>query len=81
MKYLGFPCNSVDKESAHSAENLGSIPGLGISLQEGNGNPLQYPCLENPMDRGASWAAVNVVAKSRAQLRDKHTRIYENPSL
>ena len=41
----------------------GSIPGKGRFPGEGNGNPLQYPCLENPMDRGAWWAAVHVVAK------------------
>ena len=41
----------------------GSVPGLGRS-GEGNGNPLQYSCLENPMDRGAWWATVHVVAKS-----------------
>ena len=48
----GFPCGSVGKESACSAGGLGSIPGSGRSPGEGNGNPLQYPCLENPMDRG-----------------------------
>ena len=63
-----FPCSSVDKESACSAGDPGSIPGLGRSLGEGNGNPLQYPCLENLMDRGAWWAAVHGVAKSRARL-------------
>ena len=44
---------SAGKESACNAGYLGSIPGLGRSLGEGNGNPLQYYCLENPMDRGA----------------------------
>jgi len=44
--------------------SLGSIPGLGISPGEGNGNPLQYSCLENPVDRGAWWATVHGVAKS-----------------
>ena len=66
----GFPCSSVDKESACSAGDLGLIPGLGRSPGEGNGNPLQYPCLENLLDRGAWWAAVNGVAKSRARLSD-----------
>ena len=42
----------------------GSVPGLGRSPGEGNDNPLQYSCLENPMDRGAWWATVHVVAKS-----------------
>ena len=48
----------------------GSIPGLGRSPGEGNGNRLQYSCLENPMDGGAWWAAVHGVAKSRTQLTD-----------
>ena len=60
-----FPCSSVGKESACSVEDLGSTPGFGRSPGEGNGNPLQYPCLENLMDRGASWAVVHGVAKSR----------------
>ena len=63
-----LPCSSVSKESACSAGYLGSIPGLGRSLGEGNGIPLQYPCLENLMDRGDWWAAVHGVAKSRARL-------------
>ena len=65
---MGFPCSSVSKESASSAGDPGLIPGLEISPGEGNGNPLQYSCLENLMDRGAWWAAVYGVAKSRAQL-------------
>ena len=63
---LGFPYSSVGKESACSAGDPGSIPGLGRYPGEGNGNPLQYPCLENLRDRGAWWAAVPGVAKSRA---------------
>ena len=51
--HLGFPRSSVGKESACKAEELGSIPRLGRSPREGNGNPLQYSCLENPMVRGA----------------------------
>ena len=46
------------------------IPGLGRSPGEGNGNPLQYSCLDNPMDRGAWWAILHGVAKSRTRLRD-----------
>ena len=65
---LGFPCSSVNKESACSAGDLGSIPGLGRSPGEGNGNPLQYPCLENLMDRGAWWAVVHGVTKITAKL-------------
>ena len=67
---MGFPCSSVDKESACSAGDPGSIPGLGRSPGEGNGNPLQYPCLENLMDRGAWCAAVHGVTKSWARLSD-----------
>ena len=55
---------SEDKESAHNAGHLGSIPGLGRSPGERNGNPLQYPCLDNSMDRGAWWATVPGVTKS-----------------
>ena len=66
----GFPCSSVSKESACSAGNPGSIAGWGRSPGNGNGKPLQYPCLENPMDRGAWWAAVHAVAKSWAQLNE-----------
>ena len=52
----GFPGGSEVKASACNAGNLGSIPGSGRSPGEGNGNPLQYSCLENPMDGGAWWA-------------------------
>ena len=48
-----FPGGSDGKVSAYNAEDPGSIPGSGRSPREGNGNPLQYSCLENPMDRGA----------------------------
>ena len=50
---FGFPCSSVSKESACTAGDPGSILGLGRSPGEGNGNPLQYSCLENSMDGGA----------------------------
>ena len=66
------PCSSVDflggsdsKESACNAGDMGSISGLGRSPGEGNGYPLQYSCLENPMDGEAWWATVHGVAKSR----------------
>ena len=65
-----FPGGSEVKASARNAGELGSIPGLGRSPGEGNGNPLQYSCLENPMDGGAWWATVHGVAKSRTQLSD-----------
>ena len=61
----GFPGGSDGKESAYSAGDLGSIPGSGRALGEGHGNPLQYSCLENSMDRGARQATVHRVAKSR----------------
>ena len=64
------PCSLVSKESACNAGDLGSMPGLGRSPGEGNGNPLQYPCLENPTDRGAWWAAVHGVPKCWARLSD-----------
>ena len=59
-------CSSVGKEFACSARDPGSIPGLGRSPGEANGNLLQYPCLENLMDRGAWWAAVHGVTESWA---------------
>ena len=63
---MGFPGGSEEvKVSACNAGDLVSIPGLGRSSGEGNGNPLQYSCLENPMDRKAWWATVHGVAKSR----------------
>ena len=59
MKERSFPGGSEGKESACSARDLGSIPGLGRSPGEGNGNPLQYFCLGNPMGRGAWWPTVS----------------------
>ena len=53
MTTSDFPGGSDGKASAYNARDLGSIPGSGRSPGEGNGNPLQYSCLENPMDRGA----------------------------
>ena len=61
---MGFPCSSVGKESACNAGDPGSIPGSRRSSREGNGYPLQYPCLENPIDRGAWQAIVHVIAES-----------------
>ena len=62
---IGFPGGSEGKVSACNAGDLGLIPGSGRSPGEGNGNPLQYSCLENPMDKGAWNATVHGVAKSR----------------
>ena len=58
------PANAGDLRDA------GSIPGSGRSPGEGHGNPLQYSCLENPMDRGAWWATAHGVAKSQTRLSD-----------
>ena len=58
-----FPGGSVVKNPSASTEDLGSIPGLRRFLGEGNGNPVQYSCLGNPMDRGAWLSAVHGVAK------------------
>ena len=60
---MGFPHSSVSKESACNAGNPGLIPGSGRSPGEGNGNLLQYLCLENPMERGAWQATVHGVAR------------------
>ena len=59
-----FPSGSDGKASANNAGDPGSNPGLGRSPGEGNSNPFQYSCLENPVDRGAWWAIVHGVTKS-----------------
>ena len=68
---MGFSHSSVGKEYACNAEDLSLIPGLGRSPGEGNGNQLQYSCLENPMDRGALQATVHGVARVRHGLATK----------
>ena len=65
-----FPGGSADKETTCSAGALDSVPGLGRSPGEGNDNPLQYFCLENPTDGGAYQTTVRTVAKSRTGLHD-----------
>ena len=60
-----FPGGSAGKESACHAGDLGLVPELGRSPREGDGYPLQYSCLENPMDRGSWWDAVHGIAKSQ----------------
>ena len=70
--HSGFPGGLVGKESVCNAGHPGSVPGSGRSLGEGNGNPLQYSCLENSMDRGAWWAIVHGVTESWTWLSDKH---------
>ena len=67
---MGLPGGSDSKESACNAGNTDSIPGLGSSPGEGHGNPLQYSCLKNPMDREAWWATAPGVAKSQTQLSE-----------
>ena len=79
-RILGFPGSSDGKETACSAGDLGSIPGVGRSPGEGNGNPLQYSGLENPTDRGAWRATVPGVAKSWAQLCNQHFYTSTNKS-
>ena len=66
-----FPCGSDGKVSAYNEKDLVSIPGSGRPPGEGNGNPLQYSCLENPMDRGAWWATVPWVARIGHSLATK----------
>ena len=64
-KHMGFPDGSAGEESACNAGDSGLIPGLGRSPGGGHGNLLQFPCLENPLDRGAWGAMAYRVAKSR----------------
>ena len=72
---MGLP-SSNGKESSWNARDLGSIPGSGKFPEEEHGNPLQYSCLENPMNRGAWQAAVLGVAESQTRLkRPKHAMI------
>ena len=68
MPFLDFPGGSAGKESAFSAGDPGSIPGLGSSPGEGNGNLFQYSCLQNAMDGEAWQATIYGVEKSQLQL-------------
>ena len=71
MTSLDLPDGAVVKNPSANAgdtRGAGSVTGLGRSSGEGNGNPLQYYCLENAMDRGAWWATVHGVAKSQTRL-------------
>ena len=70
MLYMGFPGGSVVENLPAKAEDTGSIPGLGRSPGEGNGNALQYCCPKILIDRGAWWATVLGVTKSRTRPRD-----------
>ena len=73
---MGFPSGSVVKNLPANAGNWGSIPGLGRSPEEENGSPLQYSCLENPMDKGA-WL-VTVHGVSRVE-HDFSTKLQQSP--
>ena len=66
--FLGSLIGKESNCNAGNTDNSGSIPVSGRSLEGGNDKPLQYSCLENPMDRGAWWATVHRVAKSRTSL-------------
>ena len=71
--YMRFPGGTVVKNlpaNAGDLRDMGSIPGLGRSPEEGNGNPLQHSSLENPMDRGAWWATVHGVTEIQTRLSD-----------
>ena len=70
MGLEGFPGGSDGKESTCSAGDQGLIPEFGRYPEEGNGYPLQYSCLENPVHRGAWWATVHGVTKSQTRLSD-----------
>ena len=76
---LSFPGGSGSKESTCNVRDQGSIPGLGRSPGEENGNPLQYSCLENSTNRGGWWATVHGVTKSWTQLNDSHTHTHTIP--
>ena len=65
---VGFPSGSVVMNLPANAGDVGSIPGSGKSPEGGDGNPLQYSCLGNLRDKGAWWATVHKIAKSRTQL-------------
>ena len=69
IECLGFSHRSVSKQSACKAGDPGSTPHVGKFPREGNGNPLQYFCLGNPMDRGAWWTMVHRVTQSRTRLK------------
>ena len=67
---FGFPGGSVVENPSANAGDIGSIPGSGRSPGEGNGNPLWYYCLGNPMNRGAWWSMVHGVSKNLMKLSD-----------
>ena len=77
----GFTCSSVGKESAWNAGDLGSVPGLGRSPGGGNGNPLQYSCLEYPIDRGAWQTIVYGVLRVGHDWVTKHILFHDGINL
>ena len=81
MRHVGFPGSSDGKEPACNVEDPGSFPGVGRSSGEGNGNPLQYSCLENPIDRGTWQAIVHRIKKSWTRLKklSTHTMTIRSP--
>ena len=76
--FIGFPDGSNAKESVCNVRKPSSIPGLGISPGEGNGNSLQCSCLKNSMDRGTWWTTVHGVTKESDMMnnQDTHTELY-----
>ena len=74
--FVGFPDDSAVKKSACNTGDAGSILGSGRSPGGGHGNPLQYSCQENPIDRGAWWATVYGVSKSQIQLKGLNTHAH-----
>ena len=78
---FGFPGVSDDREFACSTGDLGSIPGLGRSPGEGNGNPLRYFCLKNPLDRGAWQATVHNVHKESDTTEEQNAPTHSVQSL
>ena len=78
-KKVGFPDSSVIKNPSVNAGNVGVIPGSGRFPGDGNGNPLQYPCLENPMDRRVGdnpWAHKRVRHDLATKQKEQHTKKY-----
>ena len=76
---MGFPDGTSGKETPANAvdiRDVGSVPGSGISLEGGHGNPPQHSCLDNSMDRGAWWAIVHRVTKSQIRLKPLSTQVY-----
>ena len=74
MLLVGFPGGSMVKNLPSNAGDVGLIPGSERSLREGNGNPPQYSCLENSMDRGAWQATLHGVTKSWTQVTNTHIK-------